>query len=259
LKRQTLHLGTSGWSYKDWNGVFYPEGMNSKEYLKHYSSVFSTVEIDSTFYGIPRQSTVENWRDQTPGHFIFAPKVPQIITHEKRLENCEIEWQQFIGHMQILGDKLGPVVLQFDYQFSFKQHFEILNRFLSSHANDARLCVEIRNKDWHQDIFYKLLENHQISLVLNDLYYMPRVLKITSDFTYIRLLGNRKQIPDDFSHVRINRDKELDWWTRWIEECLAKELEVYVYSNNRYQGHAPATIQSLAESIEKQNIIPAQR
>ncbi|MBN2425551.1 MAG: DUF72 domain-containing protein [Calditrichaceae bacterium] len=250
MKRQTLYLGTSGWSYKDWQGPFYPQEMNSKNYLNHYAMHFDAVEIDSTFYGIPRRSTVENWRDQTPAHFIFSPKVPQMITHEKRLDNCEAEWKQFIAHMQILGDKLGPVVLQFDYQFTFKDHFEMLSRFLKQYSADCRLCVEIRNRDWHNEAFYKLLKDHQTALVLNDLYYMPRVQRITAGFTYIRLLGNRRQIPDDFSHIRIDRDKDLDWWATLIDECLEKELEVYAYSNNRYQGHAPATIRMLAERLK---------
>ncbi len=244
-----IHIGTSGWSYKDWVGPFYPEGTKQSGYLGIYSGIFDTVEVDSTFYGIPRTSTVEKWFSITDDNFIFAPKVPQEITHEKRLLQCESIWEQFISTMKILKHKLGPVVLQFDYKFSFDEHFSNLKNFLSGINDDLQICIEIRNKNWHKKEFYDLLKSHNAALVLNDLYYLPRVIELTADFTYVRLLGNRKQIPDDFSHVRVNRDKDLDWWADWIEQFREKELEVYVYSNNRYQGHAPQTIRSLATRI----------
>lgn len=246
---KNLYIGTSGWSYKDWVGVFYPEGTKAADYLSHYSRRFRTVEIDSTFYGIPRVSTVQKWAETTDDDFIFAPKVPQNITHEKRLRDCEEEWNHFITIMNHLGSRLGPVVLQFDYQFSYDAGFSVLEEFLRVHSGDVRLCVEIRNKDWHREAFYEMLRTYNVALVLNDLYYMPRVVQITADFTYIRLLGNRKQIPDDFSHSRVNRDKDLDWWSKWIEEFIEKELDVYVYSNNRYQGHAPATVRQMINRL----------
>lgn len=245
-----IHIGTSGWSYRDWLGVFYPKKSKQSEYLSFYAAKFNSVEVDSTFYAIPRITTVQNWFDITPENFTFSLKTPQIITHEKRLSNCENEWNQFIQTVQILKHKLGPIVLQFDYKFKYEEHYFVLDTFLSNISiSDIKLCVEIRNKDWHNPEFYDLLRKHEVALVLNDLYYMPRIVEITADFVFIRLLGNRKQIPDDFSHVRVNRDKDLDWWTDWINQFLEKELEVWVYSNNRYQGHAPSTITELQKRI----------
>ncbi len=248
-----LRVGTSGWSYKDWVNVFYPEGTKRTDYLQHYSQRFDTVEIDSTFYGIPRETTVQNWFEQTGDHFIFAPKVPQVITHEKRLKDCTPEWNRFIETMQILKHKLGPVVLQFDYKFKFDKHKNLLHDFLKQHHKDVPLCVEIRNRDWHRPQFYDMLKSCNTALVLNDLYYMPRKVEITADFTYIRLLGNRKQVPDDFSHARINRGHDLEWWAEWIGKFLEKDLDVYVYSNNRYEGHAPHTITALLEKLKSES------
>ena len=245
-----IHIGTSGWSYKDWLGVFYPDATKKSEYLPYYASKFKSVEVDSTFYAIPRTTTVQNWFDITPDNFTFSLKTPQIITHEKRLIDCENEWNQFIQTAQILKHKLGPIVLQFDYKFKFTEHFSILDTFLSSdNFNDIKLCVEIRNKDWHNPEFYDLLRKHEVALVLNDLYYMPRIIELTADFVFIRLLGNRKQIPNDFSHVRINRHNDLNWCADWINQFLEKELEIWVYSNNRYQGHAPSTIAELQKRL----------
>jgi len=245
-----IYIGTSGWSYKDWLGVFYPDSTRQSEFLPYYSSKFNSVEVDSTFYAIPRKTTVQNWYDITPDNFTFALKTPQIITHEKRLNHCELEWNQFIQTVQLLKHKLGPVVLQFDYKFRFDEHFSLLDEFLTNNVyKDIKLCAEIRNTNWHNSQFYDLLGKHKVALVLNDLYYMPRIVEITADFVFVRLLGNRKQIPNDFSHVCVNRDKDLDWWADWINQFLEKELEVWVYSNNRYQGHAPSTITELQKRL----------
>jgi uncharacterized protein YecE (DUF72 family) len=244
-KSKKLHIGTSGWSYKDWVDPFYPEGTKQGDYLPYFATKFDTVEIDSTFYGTPRPATVEKWAALTPAHFLFCPKVPQEITHEKRLLNCDEQWKEFIETMKILGPKLGPVVLQFDFKFNFKEHFSILENFLDIVSKQTRLCVEIRHKSWLNNTFYDFLKQHNTALVLNDLHYMPRLTKITADFTYISFLGNRKLVPDDFSHRRIDRSKELDWWQKWIEKFLTNDLEIYAYSNNRYEGFAPGTIKDL--------------
>ena len=101
-KNNRIHIGTSGWSYKDWLDVFYPVGTKQADYLSFYAKKYDTVEIDSTFYAIPRVSTVEGWFNKTPGHFKFALKVPQVITHEKRLSACESDWEFFISTIQNL-------------------------------------------------------------------------------------------------------------------------------------------------------------
>ncbi|MHB2154898.1 DUF72 domain-containing protein [Calditrichota bacterium GD2] len=254
MRRYRLYIGTSGWSYRDWKGVFYPEQIKQAQYLNHYSRHFNSVEVDSTFYGIPRLTTVENWFAQTPEDFIFTLKVPQIITHEKRLQNCRAEWEAFLETTAGLKQKRGALILQFDYKFNFGDYFRALDDFLAEHAGQAKLAVEIRNRGWHNEQFYSMLKERGVALVLNDLYYMPRVVKLTAPFTIVRLLGNRKQIPDDFTHVRVNREDDLNWWAERIEQFLEKELEVYVYSNNRYQGHAPSTIRTLMQKLEDRNL-----
>src|SRR5215475_11746299 len=103
--------GTSSFTASGWEGSFYPLGMRSKDTLRHYSTQFRTVEIDSTFYGTPAASTVTSWNEKTPGDFIFAVKVPQVVTHEKVLVDCEPEFDEFIGRMHLLGDKFGPMLL----------------------------------------------------------------------------------------------------------------------------------------------------
>src|SRR6266705_41301 len=108
-------LGTSAFTANGWQSSFYPAGMKPVDYLKFYSTKFQTVEVDSTFYGTPSAATVEKWSEKTPPDFVFTAKVPQLITHEKVLVDCDAEWKNFLGTMEILGEKLGPLLFQFGH------------------------------------------------------------------------------------------------------------------------------------------------
>ena len=110
-----IHLGTSAFTAAGWEGSFYPAGMKPADYLTYYATKFDTVEVDSTFYRTPAASTVSGWARKTPDHFIFAVKVPQLITHEKVLVDCDADFKQFVDTMDLLGEKLGPMLLQFPY------------------------------------------------------------------------------------------------------------------------------------------------
>ena len=114
---QNLHLGTIGWSYNFWKGKFYPNKTAPKDYLAYYASQFNTVEVDSTFYRIPTQPTVTNWKQQTPENFMFSLKFPQIITHIKMLKDCQYETDVFLDRANLLGEKLGVLLLQFPPNF----------------------------------------------------------------------------------------------------------------------------------------------
>ena len=242
-------MGTSGWSYKDWIGPFYPKNTKPNEFLKLYSKQFPAVEIDSTFYGIPRIKSVENWAGLVPESFRFSPKFPRIITHDKKLVDCDTELAAFLQNIDHLGAKLGPLVLQFDYTFRYSQ-MKYLSDFLKIIPSHYRIAVEIRHKSWLNDDFYELLTENRAALVLADLYYMPRMDILTTDFTYIRLLGNRKQVPDDFSHVRIDRKEDFHWWVDRVSSFLKKGVDVFLFVNNRYQGHAPASLKSFLEIMK---------
>jgi uncharacterized protein YecE (DUF72 family) len=134
-------LGTSSFTAAGWEASFYPQGMRPKDFLRHYASWFQTVEIDSTFYGTPSASTVTGWNGKTPGDFIFAVKVPQIITHDKVLVECEAEFDEFIERMQLLGNKLGPMLLQFPKfdKWMLKSSEEFRGRLQSFYPKN--LCV----------------------------------------------------------------------------------------------------------------------
>lgn len=246
---KVIYLGTQGWSYKSWVGNFYPAGTIARDYLKAYAEHFRTVEIDSTYYGTPRAQTVKTWRDNTPDDFRFTAKFPQLITHEKMLKGVEHETLQFLDTLQLLGDKLGPLLLQFPYTFKPEQHDALAN-FLADLPTNFRYAVEVRHRGWLDEKFFDLLTKHRVALALADYAYMPRLDRATTDYAYIRWLGNRKEIPDDvYDRVRINRDEELERWAGVIDRLLDQGVAIWGFANNHYQGHSPATVRAMMERI----------
>jgi len=148
-----IRLGTSSFTAQGWDGAFYPKGTKSADRLSVYAEHFDTVEIDSTFYASPSPKTVDGWAMKTPDGFIFSVKVPQVITHDKVLIDCDIEFEQFVETMGWLGEKLSPILLQFPFfdRASFKTRNEFLDRlipFLRRLPRGFKFAVEIRNKEW---------------------------------------------------------------------------------------------------------------
>jgi len=245
-----IHIGTSGWSYKDWVGNFYPKDIKAKDYLSNYSTHFNTVEIDSTFYGIPRKTSVESWyRAVSPG-FKFAPKFPQEITHHSDLTGVEDLLSKFLDTMALLKEKLGPILLQFPYSFK-PEMFNNLAKFLKLLPSGFDFVVEIRNRKWLTDKFYDLLRKEGVGLALLEHPWMPKIETVTSNILYVRFLGDRRNIETDFSHVQIDREKNLDEWQRIVRALEEKVDDFYGYFNNHYSGFAPETATQFRDLITK--------
>jgi uncharacterized protein YecE (DUF72 family) len=248
-----LYLGTQGWSYDSWVGDFYPAGTPTIAFLEHYAAEFNTVELDTTFYAIPRASTVSGWRERTPDGFRFAAKFPKVITHEKQLASCTDETIAFLDAMTLLGDKLGPLLLQMPPAFSAGQ-MEDLTAFLQGLPAGFRYALEVRHRSWlGKETLARLLglvQQQGVALCLVQHAWMPHLDEITAPFTYIRWLGRREDIPDDdYSHVRINRDAQLDTWAEQVGRYLRAGVIVYGYFNNHYQGHSPASVRGLQRRL----------
>jgi uncharacterized protein YecE (DUF72 family) len=250
MSRSLIHLGTSGWSYEDWVGPFYPPGTTATRYLPVYAQHFATVEIDATFYRPPSQTMINAWRERTPSDFVFAAKVPRSITHDRELLDVEADVHAFAEIMRKLGEKCGPLLFQFAPSFT-AERFADLAALLPLLPADLRWAVEVRHTSWLSEHFYNLLREHNVALAHVDLPWMPRTTPVTADFVYIRWLGDRRALPDDFSYVRpeLQRSEDLDWWARQIERMLERGLHVFAYANNHYQGHSPATIRALQERL----------
>jgi len=235
-----IRIGTSGWSYKDWIGNFYRAGSKPNELLSQYAEKFNTVEIDSTFYGVPRKSTVENWYKAVPDDFKFSAKFPKKITHESDLTGVEDLLHKFLETMSVLKEKLGPLLIQFPYGFKPEMSGN-LYRFLKTLPTGFEFVLEIRNKKWLTDPFYDGLRENGIGLTLLDHPWMPKPEIMTSRILYVRFLGDRKLIPDNFSFERADREKELDSWIKIVKALEDKTDDFYGYFNNHYSGHSPTT------------------
>jgi uncharacterized protein YecE (DUF72 family) len=163
-----LLLGTSAFTANGWAGAFYRPGMKPHDFLSYSAKQFKTVEIDSTYYGTPSASTVTSWYEKTPPDFVFAAKVPQVVTHEKVLVNCEAEFDEYIDRMHLLGEKLRPLLLQFrwfnKYEIQADEFFRRLQVFLNRMKDlpTVRFVVEIRNKAWLDKRFTDLLREHNV-------------------------------------------------------------------------------------------------
>jgi len=254
-----IRLGTSSFTADGWNGSFYPKGMKSADYLAYYSRRFDTVEVDSTFYGCPTIEAVRKWALKTPPGFIFSLKVPRTITHEKMLVDCGKEFEQFVTTVDVLDEKLGPMVFQFPFfneevfttPVQFESRLKAFFRRLPR-VSDYRFAVEIRNKYWLKPRLLDVLRENNVALVLQDQSWMPHPKELenydllTADFSYIRWLGNRKDIEKlttTWNSTIIDRTNDLQTWVDVCEKIQKRGITQYVYANNHYSGFAPATVQ----------------
>jgi uncharacterized protein YecE (DUF72 family) len=181
-----LHVGTSGYSYKEWKGSFYPEKIPAKEMLRYYSERLTTVEINATFYRMPQPSMIENWKEQVPPSFRFSLKAPQRITHFKRLKETEEETKYFLETASVLGDKLGVVLFQLPP--NLKKDVALLATFLQQLPSTTPAAFEFRHPTWYDDDVLDLLRSQNRPLVVSDTDDMPTThIDKTADWGYLRL------------------------------------------------------------------------
>jgi uncharacterized protein YecE (DUF72 family) len=188
---------------------------------------------------------VKKWERDTPQGFAFAAKIPSVITHEKMLAEAEPDLREFLRAMDHLGEKLGPMVFQFPYAFKPDQ-FERLEAFLKTLPQGYKFAVEVRHKGWLTDRFYGMLRERNVALVLLDLLWMPRLDVLTSDWTYVRFIGDRKGIEKQtktWEKLVVDRSKEMSEWIPRIRGFFNRKVPTYAYFNNHYAGHAPGSIE----------------
>ncbi len=244
-----IYLGTQGFAFDDWVGPFYPEGTPKTRYLEEYARRLPTVEIDSTFYGIPRPSVVQGWAERTPEWFVFSAKFPREITHDVKLAGAEESAASFVQTMQTLGPKLGVLTLQFAYDFG-PENLVGLETFLAGLPAGPRYAVEIRNRGWLTSQLAEMLRRRGVALVLQDLYYMPRIDWITAGFTVVRWLGRRSDI-QMFDRIQIDRTELLKTWAERTLRFLEQGIDLYGYFNNHFAGHSPASARQFAAILEE--------
>ncbi len=230
-----IYLGTSGWSYKEWIGPFYTK--MDKSMLRAYTNVFSTVEIDSTFYRYPDKGTVMGWARYSPEGFVYAAKLPGLITHEKKLDTAqdiEKDLERFVELMEPLSmsGKLGCVLVQLPPRFDYNpKQLEDFFKLLPTHV---RFAIEFRHPSWMRSETWALLEKYKIIYTIVDEPLLPPEVHVTSDIAYFRWHGRGKGPWYDY---RYSTD-ELQQWTPRVREVAKKVDKIFGYFNNHYHGYA---------------------
>jgi uncharacterized protein YecE (DUF72 family) len=212
--------GTSGYSYKEWLGSFYPEKLPAREMLRYYAGHFPTVEINNTFYRMPKEEMLTGWKEEVPPSFSFTLKAPQRITHQKRLKDAREEVAEFLRRAATLGDQLGIVLFQLPP--FLKKDLPRLRDFLAQLSSDRRAAFEFRHESWQDDEVYQTLRERGAALCVADTDEGDTPFVCTSDSGYLRL---RRTHYDD---------KDLG---AWVERIEAQPLErVYVYFKHEDKG-----------------------
>lgn len=257
--KASIYIGAQGWNYDDWIGPLYPRGTPKKDLLHLYSKVFDTVEIDSTFYAIPPETTVQGWLDRTPENFIFSLKLISEITHKNRLVDSKELLNQFSERARQFGKKLGSILIQLPPDFSPAER-KSLSNFLKLLPDDLRFAVEFRDPKWLTEATVSELREHSVALALVDSKWIDRELSLnlveqpTARFSYVRWLGPRELT--EFNRIQIERKEELDLWKEGFERLSDKVDYIYAYFNNHYQGHSPGSSNLFKEMLGLPTVSP---
>jgi uncharacterized protein YecE (DUF72 family) len=237
-----FHVGCSGWSYEDWVGPFYPKGSKAGDFLRMYSTVFDAVEIDSSFYRIPNQFMVSRWKQNTPENFLFSPKFPKKVTHELKLENAGSTVNFFYKTLAGLGDKLGPIVIQFPPSFKFNTGFSALEKFITSDLKTGsfRHAMEFRHKSWFREEVYKLLESNNLSFCWSINQYASTPTQVTSNFIYTRMVGERDITK--FDGIQKDRGKQMKEMADSVKASIGSVDDAFIFFNNHFAGFGPESV-----------------
>ena len=221
---RSVRIGCSGWNYNHWREIVYPKGLPPARWLEHYATLFETVEINNTFYRLPRRDSVARWVEQTPRGFLFSVKASRYLTHIKRLTDLEEGLARFYDRIEPLvrSPKLGPVLWQLPA--SFHRDDERLASALGR-LPPGRHCFEFRHESWFAGDVYTLLREHGVALVIGDATNRPfQTHELTADWTFVRFHGSHGPGGD-------YTDEELATWKRRLRG-FAKSVEVFAYFNN---------------------------
>jgi uncharacterized protein YecE (DUF72 family) len=230
-----------GWSYNFWKGNFYPENLASKEFLAYYAKQFDTVEVDSTFYRIPRRQSVLDWKEQTPEGFVFSLKFPQVITHVKMLKDCQEEVTVFLERVGLLQEKLGALLLQFPYAFGVEQA-SLLRDFLQTLPAKHRYVVEVRNRKLLNGELYSVLRDNNVVLAWVDSPFMPLIDEVTSDLIYVRWEGDRRRVKGTLGRIEVDRSEKIKQWADRLKPFLEAQVEVFGYFSKYYSGYPTSDV-----------------
>lgn len=232
-----IKIGTSGWTYPHWKGLFYPEKHPKSRWLEYYAGHFDTVELNATFYRLPKIETFEKWRQRTPASFLWSLKASRYLTHVRRLRDPEDPLTRFYDTAVGLGAKLGPILFQLPPGLSFET--DLLQTFLDHLDTSRRHVIEVRHSSWINDRFFSRLENHNIAFCISDTAgRYPYSETLTADFVYVRLHGSKTL------YKSLYTEEEL---AHWAEKITGWKRDTFVYFDNDFECHAISNAARLKE------------
>ena len=229
------YIGTSGWSYDDWIGHFYPEGTKKGKMLDFYMKEFNLVEINSTFYALPNKYAVLAWNKKAPEDFLFTAKIPKEITHKRFLTESESVFKEFYSLMYPLIDsgKLGCFLIQLPPKFS-TDYKEELEEFLDFLPDTVNFAVEFRHTSWDKTIDVDFLKEANCAFVVTDSVKMSPDVRITADFGYVRWHGRNPKHWYDYEYT----EEEIREWLPRVETMQKSTEKLYLQFNNHPHGQA---------------------
>ncbi len=230
LKDKKWWIGTSGWSYKHWQGIFYPLNLKNSDWLGYYVSHFPTVEVNSTFYRIPFKGMITSWLKKTPNDFRFVIKGSRRITHYKKLRDFKDPLQVFLERLEPLREKILCILWQLPP--SLKRDIVLMEEFLSQLPGNFRYALEFRHASWIEDNTFQLLERYQVAHCTVSAPKFPCNLTTTTDFAYIRFHGITGWYNYNYT------EDDLLWWMENILMIGKRTDKVLVYFNNDYNAYA---------------------
>jgi uncharacterized protein YecE (DUF72 family) len=247
------YIGTSGWHYSDWTTLFYPKDVTGYHELTYHAKHFNTVENNSSFYRIASEATYKTWDKMTPPEYRFSMKLSKSITHLHKLainEETTGHIQYILDSTQVLGDKLGAILIQLPA--SFKYDLTQVDTFLSYFTREVRarphpfdIAIELRNKHWFTNELCALLRRYNVALVYGQSSRWPSTRELTADIAYIRMHGPEKLFASSYTVAQL---EELATYVQSLPKHVHK---VYVYFNNDFHGYALANAKRLAELLNK--------
>jgi uncharacterized protein YecE (DUF72 family) len=229
-RRADVRIGTSGWHYKHWIGTFYPPKTPASKMLEFYYRHFDTVELNNTFYRLPPVSGLQTWRDSTPENFLLAAKGSRFLTHMKKLKDPEPGLERFFERIDVLGEKLGPILFQLPPHWQVD--IERFRNFIAALPRGYSYAFEFRNPTWDIEDIYKILQDRNIGYCIFDLAGTHSPILVTASFAYVRLHGPGGKYQGTYSDATLN-----DWAARIAEWRTALDA-VYVYFDNDEAGYA---------------------
>ena len=230
MTRAPFHIGTSGFHYEHWRGAFYPSHLPKADFLEYYGHAFDTVEINHTFYRLPKEKALLAWKRTVRDDFLFAVKASRYITHIKKLKDPDKSLPAFLSVIQVLGEQLGPVLFQLPPRFHFNA--DRLKTFLKHLPKGFRYAFELRDPSWLTATAYRVLEEHGAAFCIYEIGGRRSPREITADFVYIRLHGPGEAYRGSYD-VQTLAD-----WAGAISSWMASGIEVYCYFDNDEAGYA---------------------